>query len=104
MLGDTFEVLVLLTSALLMSIIGHSRSSRCLRTSLLVGVLSTVVWFACVVANHHNPAFLINSMLTARVTAFLTVVMVIVAAGCATIIAQCVSLFFALGGKIGIGS
>ena len=103
MLGDTFEVLVLLGSAVVMSLIGHSRSTRYLRTSLLVGVLSTAVWFAFVVARHHDPAFLLNSMLTARVSALFTIVTAIAAMGCAVIIAQCVSLIFGVGGKIGIG-
>jgi hypothetical protein len=103
MLGDRFEVLVLLTTSLVMSIIGHSRSTRYERTSLVVGVLSTAVWFAVVVARHHNPAFLLNSMLTARVSALFMIVMAITAAMCAVVIAHCVSLFFGVRGKTGIG-
>lgn len=102
MLGDTFEVLVLLGTAVVLALVGHSRSERYIRTSLVVAALSTVVWFVVVVASHHSPALLIQSILTARVTAGLFIILATVAAVCALIIAQSVSFFFGVGGRIGI--
>ena len=91
MFSDTLELVVLLGLAVVMSFIGHSRSTRYLRTSLLVGVLTTAVWFAFVVARHHAPMFLLRAVLTADL---LIVLITITAAGCAVIIALVVGLFF----------
>jgi hypothetical protein len=102
MLGDTSDVLVLIGTAVVMSFIGHSRSTSYLRTSLLVGVLSTAVWIAFA----GRPIALMRAFLRADGVALLiTAPALITAAGCAAIIALCVGLFFPdkLGGKTGIG-
>lgn len=91
MFSDTLELLVLLGIALVVSIIGHSRSTRYLRTSFLIGVVSTAAWFGFVVARHHAPIFLLRALLRADILLVLTT---ITAAGCAVVIALVVGLFF----------
>lgn len=99
MFSDTLELLVLLGIAVATSSLAHSRSKRYLPTSLLAGVLSTVAWFAFVLARHHAPIFLLRAILRADP---LIVISLIVAAGCAVLIALVVGLFFR--GKVALAA
>ena len=103
MLGDTFEVLVLFGTAVVMAFVGHSRSTRYERTSLLVGVLSAAVWFAVIVARHHSPTPLLAAFLSADPLVVLLALKTVTAAVCSAMIAHAVSLFFGVGGKNGVG-